>query len=220
MVAATTAAQPHDDLGPRLDAVNWSLTTLAAVFLVLRIYCKVSRRGRLWWDDGILVVSWVSLVASISVNTVSVSHGYGHHTWDISPSEFKVLPLLSDISGTFSILAAVWSKTSFAVTLLRITQGWTRVAVWLAIISMNLAMHLTALLVWIQCSPVQKPWIPQTPGTCFPIDRLIEYNMFSAAYSAAMDIMLALLPWKIVWAAKLRRSESIGVAVAMSMGFL
>lgn len=35
-----------------------------------------------------------------------------------------------------------------------------------------------------------------------------------------MDILLALLPWKIVWAAKLKRSEALGVAFAMSMGLL
>ena len=33
-----------------------------------------------------------------------------------------------------------------------------------------------------------------------------------------MDIVLALLPWKLVWPLNMRRKEKIGVIVAMSMG--
>ena len=35
-----------------------------------------------------------------------------------------------------------------------------------------------------------------------------------------MDFVLALLPWPIVWGLTMRRTEKIGVAVAMSMGVL
>jgi hypothetical protein len=53
------ALLPHDDRGPALYSVSWFLTALATVFLCLRIYCKfLSRRG-LWWDDWILISSWV-----------------------------------------------------------------------------------------------------------------------------------------------------------------
>lgn len=33
-----------------------------------------------------------------------------------------------------------------------------------------------------------------------------------------MDIILALLPWKILWGLQMRKKEKIGVAIAMSMG--
>jgi hypothetical protein len=40
------------------------------------------------------------------------------------------------------------------------------------------------------------------------------------AYSGVMDIVLALLPWSIVWNLQMKKKEKIGVAVAMSMGVL
>jgi hypothetical protein len=40
------------------------------------------------------------------------------------------------------------------------------------------------------------------------------------AYSAAMDITLALLPWTIIWKLTMRKMEKIGVAIGMSMGIL
>ncbi len=53
------AALPHNNSGPKLDAVIWALTGLASMFLGLRLYCKLSRHKRLWWDDYILIASWV-----------------------------------------------------------------------------------------------------------------------------------------------------------------
>lgn len=46
----------------------------------------------------------------------------------------------------------------------------------------------------------------------------IRYNMFTAVYSGAMDIVLAVLPWKIIWILTMNKKEKFGVLVAMSMG--
>jgi hypothetical protein len=40
------------------------------------------------------------------------------------------------------------------------------------------------------------------------------------AYSAIVDFVLALLPWKIIMSLQMKRHEKIGVAVAMSLGLL
>lgn len=39
-------------------------------------------------------------------------------------------------------------------------------------------------------------------------------------YSGVGDIVLAFLPWRIVWKATLFKREKIGILVAMSMGVL
>jgi len=38
----------------------WILFAGATAFLALRIWIKITRRHGLWWDDHILLVSWVS----------------------------------------------------------------------------------------------------------------------------------------------------------------
>jgi len=45
-------------------------------------------------------------------------------------------------------------------------------------------------------------------------------DILLAAYSAAMDFALALLPWKLIWGLKMRTREKIGIGIAMSMGVL
>jgi hypothetical protein len=56
---AADDGRSHEDLGPELNIVFWLLTGLAFVFLALRIYCKLHRGRRLWWDDHLLIASWV-----------------------------------------------------------------------------------------------------------------------------------------------------------------
>jgi len=147
--------------------------------------------------------------------------GYGAHTWDIVPNldEIAKVLLLLNVGGTFSVTAAIWSKTSFAVTLLRLTNGWTKGLVWFIIISMNIAMGLSALFIWVQCTPVEKAWKPFMVGAkCWAPTTLVYYNVFSASYSAVMDIALALLPWKLIWGLQMKKRERLGVAIAMSCG--
>lgn len=38
----------------------WTLFVAASAFLGLRLWCKVSRRAAIWWDDYMLIASWVS----------------------------------------------------------------------------------------------------------------------------------------------------------------
>jgi hypothetical protein len=48
-----------DDMGPKVDIVCWLLVALSAVFVGLRVFCKFKTHRALWWDDHILIVSWV-----------------------------------------------------------------------------------------------------------------------------------------------------------------
>ncbi|KAK3328721.1 hypothetical protein B0H66DRAFT_578817 [Apodospora peruviana] len=212
------AALPHDNGAAKLNGAVWTLTAIAGTFLALRIYCKFLRHKGLWWDDIILIAAWVCITIECALLTVMTSLGYGLHIWDFDLNNMSRLLVIVNVAGSFSVTAAIWSKTSFAFTLLRLTDGWIKVFIWFIIVSMNIAMGLSALFPWVTCTPVQMAWDLTVTGTCWNPSVLVNYNIFSAAYSAAMDITLALLPWKIIWQLQMRQKERIGVAVAMSMG--
>ena len=225
------------------------------------MYCKFKTHRGIWWDDAILIISWVrpalsesphfnyqltwskiTLIVSVALVTVSTTLGAGKHVVDVNPANFPMLGLIGNLSGTFSILAAVLSKTSFAVTLLRVTDGYTKILVWVAIGIMNVTMGLAAIFSWVKCNPVVKIWQPATPGTCWDPHTSVSYAIFASgrwdggvsvqqemrhvltkmcpAISAALDIALSFLPWKIVWALQMQKKEKLGVAIAMSMGIL
>ncbi|KAK3312689.1 hypothetical protein B0H66DRAFT_643870 [Apodospora peruviana] len=209
---------------------GWLLTSVSGLFLALRLYCKFLKKRGLWWDDHVLIAAWASfylhdvyiipLLSDTVINIINIqTFGFGKHVSDLSPeTNLATVSLLSSVSGSLAILAAVWSKTSFGMTLLRITGKKTKVAVWCIIVTMNLAMSVNVVTTWIQCWPVQRGWDREVPGSCWDPRVNAYYAIFAAAYSGLMDIVLALLPWSVVWGLQMRRKEKIGVAVAMSMG--
>jgi len=176
------------------------------------------------------------------MTSVSVFYGYGKHLDDLDPIQSKKMPLVANIAGTFSILAALWSKTSFAMTVLRISTGWVRWTILTIIMSMTIAMGSAALFEWVRCMPIQKSWIEEVEGTCWPMSVIVTYYQFMngkptslplgvvelgrlmsdlhVAYSGAMDITLAIFPWIIIHNMRISRKEKFGVMVAMSMGVL
>ncbi|KAH8719322.1 hypothetical protein GQ44DRAFT_623642 [Phaeosphaeriaceae sp. PMI808] len=199
--------------------VCWIVTILSVIFLGLRIYVKLSRRCGLWWDDYILIVSWVLVLMQSISTTVWVSYGYGMQMQDINPENLPILRLLGLVVPTFTITSASLSKTGFAILLLRLAKPWIKKLIWLMILSMNIISFLAALFLWVSCTPLRKGWHPAMEGTCWDNHPLMIHVMFASAYSALLDFILSLLPLILLWNIQINIREKIGVIVAMSMGF-
>ncbi|KAK4214202.1 hypothetical protein QBC37DRAFT_284397 [Rhypophila decipiens] len=220
------ALLPHDDRGPALVASAWTMTVFASTFLALRVWCKVWLGGRgLWWDDWILIASWVVLVIDAALATHMVDfYGYGKHSWDFMPPSIDDFFLNTLVRATFTITAIAWTKTAFAVTLLRLTEGWVKQVLWFIVITVNLFLGLSAFLPWIKCTdPVEKSWkvTMTTGGDCWlDFDAIGKISIFSGAWSAAADFALAILPWTLLVGLQMKLQEKIGVGIAMSMGIL
>lgn len=123
----------------------------------------------------------LALLADAIITSVNIQvFGLGQHVTDISPKENIVaISLLSNCTASLTILAAVWSKTSFAMTLLRITGHKTKVAVWVVIISINLAMSVNVVTTWVQCDPVEKGLDREVPGRCWDPRVNVYYGIFA-----------------------------------------
>jgi hypothetical protein len=58
-VTDTWVSRPGETTGPLMSITGWSLCGVAAMFLVSRL-CIRQHQGKLWLDDYVLGVSWVS----------------------------------------------------------------------------------------------------------------------------------------------------------------
>ncbi|KAF5025084.1 hypothetical protein F66182_2853 [Fusarium sp. NRRL 66182] len=208
-----------DDRGPRLLASIWTLATLSFILLFLRVYCKIWRGKGLWYDDWCLVISWLSLLISVAINTYTVHLGFGTHIWLISDENLREINLYTILGAAFGIIATTVSKTSFAITLYRIaTNQWMKYFLIFVIVTINISMNLVWIFGLTKCSPFEKVLVPHHPGTCWNRKQLLQFQLFAAYYSAILDFVLAFLPWAILMRMSMRRRERLGVAVAMSLG--
>lgn len=194
--------------------VNWGIWTLfvgATAFLTLRIWSKMHRRHGLWWDDHILVSSWVVLLATNIFITIELRTGYVSETWDD-----RMLILVS-ISSCLITVGQTLSKTAFAVTLLRITESWQRYALWVIIVSLNLYLVILLFLNWVNYCGQDAYWW-KMPSVCAPYDTVFQIKIGQNVFNIIIDFVLSLFPWLVTWKLRIERYEKVGLCVAMSLG--
>ncbi|KAK0620716.1 hypothetical protein B0T14DRAFT_567448 [Immersiella caudata] len=206
-----------------IKSTIWIFTSVAALFLALRLYCR--RRGSgFHWDDTVLTASWAALFGYVILVTIVLDKTANQVNRQSSGpirirlEDINTIATLGLCSQTLAITAQSWSKTSFAMTLLRISDGWLKRFLWFVLCSMNLLFGLRALFLWVGCQPLEKAWHPRVGGSCWDSSVDIALGISVGAYSGVMDIVLALIPWKIILPLKMKPREKLGCAIAMSMG--
>jgi len=108
-----------------------------------------------------------------------MSLGWGKHVWDIDMTKMNPMAAMGLASMTFAIAGQSWSKTSWALTLLRVSESkWMTWFIWFAIVSMNVLFGVGALLFWVQCKPLEAAWHPLVPGVCWDPRINVNYGIF------------------------------------------
>jgi hypothetical protein len=113
--------------------------------------------------------------------TEGTKWGIGLHYEDMDYTKMWMVALMSYSAGFAAILAAAWSKTSFGITLLRISSGWTKWLVWFIIISVNVILGVSAIIMWTRCWPVRKLWFPDVDGYCWTPVTMERYQTFTSS---------------------------------------
>lgn len=115
--------------------------------------------------------------------TEATKYGLGLHFEDMDYTVPWKVPFVNKMSysaGFCTTVATAWSKTSFGITLLRLSNGWVKWLVWFIIISVNLVLGFAAAMMWIQCWPIAKLWTYDMPGTCWPRYIVQNYTTFAS----------------------------------------
>ncbi|KAG7117882.1 hypothetical protein HYQ44_006005 [Verticillium longisporum] len=216
-IAVPTMPVPTNDPAPTVVASIWVMMAFATIFLLLRIYCKAVRTRGMWWDDYIMLFAWFFLMAATAVLTELMRMGFG--------LTLGFVPRMHTLSTSVDVLNKValgLSKTSFALTLLRVAQGWQTWFIWFMVVTMNGVLATNAVTTWrAACDREgQDEYEAVLPGSCWSVVDAVIIAMVANSYSALVDFALALLPWKIVWKLQMKKYEKIGVAIAMSLGLV
>ncbi|KAK3314063.1 hypothetical protein B0H66DRAFT_607308 [Apodospora peruviana] len=195
------------------------LLILPLVFLLLRIYSKIRHRKRCGWDDALLVL----LAFCCILGFVAAGHGLGHHIYNLPPGHATESAKLTIIGEFLGLESIALGQTSVAVTLLQLAITRTqKIILWGIIISVNLTKFFSEIFVLATCSPVQKNWdvTDEITGKCWDMTMVIGYYIFSGAWSAAMDIVLVIIPWVMIWELQMQKVEKIGLGLTFTMGIV
>ncbi|PVH91313.1 hypothetical protein DM02DRAFT_664123 [Periconia macrospinosa] len=208
-----------DNNAHTMVAAMWSVNILALLFIISRIFSKWKFGKPISTDDHILVLSWITLTVYTAIIHVATIYGLGYRYVNIAPNDFPYAMKYMTFGNFFAILALQTSKTSFAVTLLRVvTKTWQTWALWAIIITNNTVLGADAIVSIASCNPIAKRWRFELPGKCVPMSDVINFSVFCGIYSGVMDITLAAFPIVLLQPLQMKRKEKIGICVSMSLG--
>jgi hypothetical protein len=99
--------------------------------------------------------------------------------FEIPPANFYTANKLLFI-GEFFSLTSIWvAKTSFCVTLLRLaTHKWHKAFLWFIIITVDIITGMCALIIFTGCTPIDKVFDRNVPGTCWDQIPLFNFTLF------------------------------------------
>lgn len=112
------------------------------------------------------------MVTDCIVISVEFATGYVSPTWD------DRMTILVSISSVLTTVGQAWTKSAFAVTLLRpgITEGWQRWILWFIVGSLNVYMIVTFFLQFTNyCGEDYDSW--KIPGVCADYEVITQIKM-------------------------------------------
>ncbi|KAF2635704.1 hypothetical protein P280DRAFT_169433 [Massarina eburnea CBS 473.64] len=198
-----------------VNAGLWTLFAGATVLLSLRIWVKFTRRHGVWWDDYILLASWCVLAANNSLISYEYATGYVIQNgvkWD------DRMHILINITSCGTLIGQAWTKSAFAVTLLKLTERWQQYILWYCIISMNCYMVTKCILQWAKVCNDDSYQVWYRLDFCLEKKFRNDFKEGGNIYNITMDYVMAAFPWFLTWKLPMRRAEKIGLCMAMSLG--
>lgn len=112
-------------------------------------------------------------------------------------------------------------KLAILIQLLRIFAPARTTKMYWACISLSIItvlFYIVCLFLRVfQCSPREKIWNPNVPGTCIGVQATV---IASASLNVVLDFVMLLLPVTRAWQLQIPKSKKWAIAVVFATGFL
>ncbi|OAG01382.1 uncharacterized protein CC84DRAFT_1228406 [Paraphaeosphaeria sporulosa] len=190
-----------------------TLTTVATIFVFLRLYTRLYLRASLGWDDALVLLSWIGCVAWIAICMSALQYGFGEHMWNVTPLQFaQYLQLLIGISIVYVWTPAL-SKLSLLALYHRILPDIrSRVGVYtlfVLILGYNLGITITIV------GPCNL--LKHSDPTC-----LMNANLVMAILNIMTDVCIIVMPTQILYRLQMDRKQKwfIGIIFFVASGVI
>ncbi|TGO16648.1 hypothetical protein BTUL_0025g00020 [Botrytis tulipae] len=206
--------------GPTIVAVMWTETVVALIAIGLRLYTKAFIKRNVGYDDYLIIVSWFMLMPYTAACTAAATQGFGQHSSDLTIEAFADATRSEIIGQTFCIIGIATSKASASVFLLRLAVvEWHKWVLYITMFAVTGIAVICALFDFIRCDPIAHVWNPYIPAKCWvSTEQFTAISITVGATSAAADLILAALPWIILWKLNMKKKEKVLITSSMSFG--
>ncbi|KAI0914583.1 hypothetical protein F4823DRAFT_636026 [Ustulina deusta] len=197
------------------------LLILATSTFILAVYVKLFYVKKLYLEDFLAFAGFVLYVAQVYCSLDLIAHfGLFVHQWNVRVKDLASILYLVHIGSEFYAVCITLLKTAILLEWVRIfvpraTRGgffWTcHILLWTNVV------FYTAILISanLTCKPYAKLWDKTLPGNCSDNN---EFDVATASYNLISDVLILLLPQRMIWRLHLETKKKIGIAVIFAIG--
>ncbi|KAL1965539.1 hypothetical protein VTN77DRAFT_5622 [Rasamsonia byssochlamydoides] len=211
-------------IGHKVEAAGWALWTVALFVVSLRTYASARQgKGRLGWDNVLIIVALILALSRIIILTVEVEvYGMGRHIWDLPIAWTSKHRSLLYIADMIYLIAMMCAKLSILLIYLRLFGVYNafRFVAW-GMMAVIVVYSWTVFFVYaFSCNPVYWAW-HVTLDEAWNARHCINFlplNTAMGAVNIATDVVLLMLPLRMVWKVQMRTAQKLGLTLVFGTG--
>ena len=194
-------------------------SSLATIFVALRIYTRLRINRMMGWDDHVVLIALPFSIAHSVILIVAARSGGGLHSSDLSRDLVRQLKMWTYISALVYIPSILGYKMSILFLYLRIfnIDKVFRYCIWFLMFITSGYLFSDLWTTLFICQPITKHWRPETPGHC-NITLQVVYGFGCLHFIT--DLLIFVLPLPMVWRMQLSLKEKVGVSLIFMLGSL
>ncbi|CCF41401.1 integral membrane protein [Colletotrichum higginsianum] len=214
-------AYAAENKGPNIMLTIFVIVDISTLFIAARLFVRIKILGQTHLDDHLTVLSLLLSYLTVGLEIWAIRCGNGRHA-DTLSQEQQSAAILSTISGfPPNVLAYTVPKFAVVALLVRILNPgrvhqmvlWSLATVCLVLVS------LCIIILFAQCSPTYAQWdFSVTNKNCWSPSVLVNVAILTRAYSAALDLYLAIYPATVLMRLQMNMKKKIALSVALGIG--
>ncbi|TGJ81387.1 hypothetical protein E0Z10_g7367 [Xylaria hypoxylon] len=189
----------------------------------VRMYARLLGLRSVKVEDALTFVAYATYVGYIyCAYRLMIEYGYFIHQWDLHLGDLIEITYILQIGGILYSVTLPLLKASILLewTRLFVPQGTRNVFWWLCMILVGIQLSFLVASVFalcFTCIPYQKIWDFTIPGKCI---KKSELEITSATIHFASDVVILVLPQKVIWSLQMSLKKKLGVSFIFSLGVL
>ncbi|KAL0943430.1 uncharacterized protein CTRU02_201316 [Colletotrichum truncatum] len=188
------------DKGPAIIIICWVVTAISTCFVL----------GRAYFCGYI----------STALSTIAVSYGNGKHMTLLSVEQQQGAILWTTAAFCPGIMSFGLPKLAVVSLLTRLMNPgkYHKWFLWWMAIWCQLTLFVTAGLLLGRCMPARSLWDFSIEGTCFDVSILVAYCIYAGAFSAFVDVYLAVYPAIVLFRLQMATKKKVALSCALGIG--
>ncbi|RMY92661.1 hypothetical protein D0862_09429 [Hortaea werneckii] len=195
---------PHENQGPLLVRTCWALIAISIVVVGGRLYAKIYKTRRLYWDDGLMILALIFGIIHAATITEAAHYGLGKHLAYLSDKARSNTMRVGVFTLLWAMISPMFGRMSFLVSLLYLTGTDVRVSRWpiWAFIALQFIINVVAIIVFFtQCGNQLDILWSEDLGNLAKFltvckDPMIQTDLgyFQGAFNTLTDAFLTIMP--------------------------